>query len=314
MIEPKFLHGVLEGTNSRFTEKQIKHYEFCSEKTALRARCLSGAFIAAKSRSRTIDITLKLLGRARNYLGIDVEVDGTVAKSLRIMDIQPETAILGLRLLEFPDERPREIKVYLPVSVEIEIVSFSADGEPLPRPEKKILFLGDSITQGMDCVSPLCAYSCVVAKIMNLDYINQGVGGHTFDPDTLDENFPFIPDIITVAYGVNDWNKDFSADLIEQNVSSYFEKLGKIFLQSKIFVITPIWTEREDQKKAAGTLQDIRKIIENLAKKTGFKVIDGLSLVPHNSFYFVDGVHPNEAGHLIYGINLASQLMAHIKR
>ncbi len=308
MIDSRFLHGVLNGTNSRFTEKQLKHYDSYGESIALRARCLSGAFIAVKGRSRAIDITLKIRGRARNYLGIDVEVDGTVAKSLRMMDLAPETEILELQLMKFSDEKPREIRIYLPVSIETEIVSFSVDGDPLPRPDKKILCLGDSITQGMDSVSPLCTYPAVTARILGFDLLNQGVGGHIFDPLTIDKSLPFEPEIITVAYGVNDWNKDVSAKELKKTVSDYLENLRCSFPKSRIVVITPIWTNRETEQKSAGRLQDVRDIIEKVAKTTDCVAVNGLSLVPNDMFYFVDGIHPNEAGHLIYGINLASLL------
>ncbi|MGC8804602.1 MAG: SGNH/GDSL hydrolase family protein, partial [Candidatus Ratteibacteria bacterium] len=169
------------------------------------------------------------------------------------------------------------------------------------------------ITQGMDAVSPLCTYPVVCARILDMDFINQGVGGYVFDAGSLDENFPFEPDIIIVAYGVNDWNKDTSTQQITQAAILYLEKLKSIFRKSRIFAITPIWTNIEDQKKSSGTIQDVRNIIEKAAKKAGCTVINGLSLVPNNNFYFVDGIHPNETGHLVYGVNLACAIQEQLK-
>ncbi|MCX7704777.1 MAG: SGNH/GDSL hydrolase family protein [bacterium] len=307
-MDSQFLNGVIPGTISRFTERQLRTYEKYGETTKIRTGCLSGVYIGMKTTSKSIEIELALRGRARNYMGLDLEVDGKIVKSIRLMNLASEISQMKLHLYRFSDEKEREIRLYLPVSVEVEVISFSAQGQPLKKVGTRILFLGDSITQGMDCMSPVCTYPCVVAKILNADYINQGVGGFVFDPESLDENFPFQPDIITVSYGVNDWAKDFSARHIEDSVSAYLEKLKKIFSKSKIFVITPIWTDREDQIKQAGSLGDLRKIIADVARKINCNVIDGLSLVPHDSFYFVDGVHPNETGHLIYGVNLAGYL------
>ncbi|MCM8789252.1 MAG: SGNH/GDSL hydrolase family protein [Candidatus Omnitrophica bacterium] len=312
MVDPKFLHGVISDTTSRFTEKQLSAYEKYGEAIRVRTKCLSGVYIAMKTNSQDLEVELGLKGRARHYLGLDLEVDGTIVRSIRIKDLAPEINKISLKLFQFSDKKEREIKLHLPVSVECQVISFSADGEPLEKSGKRVLFLGDSITQGMECINPVCAYPSVVAKILNADFINQGVGGFVFDADTLDENFPFDPDIITVAYGVNDWNKDFSTQQIERSVYAYLEKLKNVFAQSKIFVITPIWTDREDQKKQAGMLQDVRKIIEDAGKKTSCNVIDGLSLVPHDSFYFADGVHPNETGHLFYGVNLACQIQKQV--
>jgi len=312
MMNSNLISGVLPATESRFTERQINHYKTYGEATMIRVSCLSGAFIGVKTTAKNIDIELEIKGRARNYLGLDVEVDGIVMKSLR-MNLLPEMKKVTLHLVEFPDEKERQIKVYLPVSVEVDSISFSADGEPLKKPEQRLLFFGDSITQGMDAVSPVCTYPVVCAKILNMDYINQGVGGYVFDAGSLDEDFPIEPDIITVAYGVNDWNKDKSAWEINQAAATYLEKLKSIFKKAHIFVITPIWTDRENQKKASGTLQDLRKNIEQVAKKTGCYVINGLTLVPNNSFYFVDGIHPNETGHLMYGTNLACIIQGQLK-
>lgn len=308
MINPDFVCGVLPGSLNRFTEAQLNYYRSCGQSAEIRAACLSGAFIGVESKSKVIEIEFIIKGRARNYLGFDLEVDDRVIKSIRI-DLLPEMEKMKLKLFQFPDEKTRKIKLYLPVSVAIEILSFSAEGQPLKSPEKKLLCLGDSITQGMDAVFPFCTFPVITAKILNADLINQGVGGQIFDEKTIDENFPFQPDIITVAYGVNDWYRDFTIEKIEKSVFSYLEKLKKVFHQSKIFVITPVWTNVEDQTKAAGNLQDVRNIIENIAQSTGCNVIDGLSLVPHNNFYFVDGIHPNETGHLIYGVNLANAII-----
>lgn len=308
MIGLEFFHGLVPGTRFRFTEKQLQSYEKYGESAIIRTRCLSGVCIAMKTSSKILEIELAIKGKPRNYLGLDLEVDGRIVKSIRMENLLPEMKQIKIELFQFSDEKEREIRLYLPVSVEVEVLSFSAKGKPVKKEKPRILFLGDSITQGMSCISPVCSYPVVVAKILNANFINQGVGGHIFDPDTLDESLPFVPDIITVAYGVNDWAKDFSSSQISQSVHSYLEKLKKIFSKSKIFVITPIWTDREQEKKQAGLLDDVREIIKNAAIKTGCNIVDGLSLVPHSNFYFADGVHPNEAGHLIYGVRLASYL------
>jgi len=301
---------VLDKTKSRFTESQLKRYIDYSQYSnfEIRARCLSGAFIGARSKSRIIEITLALRRRARNYMGLDLEIDGLITKSIR-MELNPEINIIGLRLAEFSDEKLREIKIYLPVSVEIDILSLSIDGDPLPKPRRKILFLGDSITQGMECVSPVCIYPTVTAKILRADFINQGVGGYFFDPLILDQNLPFNPEIITVSYGVNDWNMNFSAQTIKKASSEYFEKLRRFYPDALIFAITPIWTNKETEQKSAGRIQDIRVIIEDVAISNGCTPINGLSLVPHDITYFADDFHPNEKGHLIYGANLARLLL-----
>lgn len=42
------------------------------------------------------------------------------------------------------------------------------------------------------------------------------------------------------------------------------------------------------------------KTLINIAKENNLFVIDGLSLVPHKSKYFADGLHPNDSGFIAY--------------
>ncbi len=130
-----------------------------------------------KTKSKIIEIEFKLKGRPRNYIGLDLESDGIIVKSIRMKELLPEISHLKFNLFQFLDEKEREIRLYLPVSIELDLISLSAEGKPLKKPETKILFLGDSITQGMDCVSPVCTYTTIAARILGADYINQGVGG-----------------------------------------------------------------------------------------------------------------------------------------
>ncbi|MCM8757428.1 MAG: SGNH/GDSL hydrolase family protein [Candidatus Omnitrophica bacterium] len=303
----RLLQGVIPETTSRFTEKQLVYYEKVGESRGLRARCLAGAYLGLKTSSPVIEIKLKLKGRARNKLGLDLEVDGQIIKCVRL-ELAPGQNLVTERLAERPQSKEREIKIYLPVSVEVEIVSFSACGKPLPTAEEKLLCLGDSITQGMDATCPSCIYPTVLAKLIKAECLNQGVGGQTFDPESLDASLPFSAKVVTVAYGVNDWFNNHSLKEIEENCLAYLERLRKIFPTAVIAVITPIWTSREDETKKAGTLQAVRNSIARIASWLNCFPVDGLALVPHHPFYFVDGIHPNESGHLLYGVNLFQSL------
>ena len=45
-----------------------------------------------------------------------------------------------------------------------------------------------------------------------------------------------------------------------------------------------------------------------MATDSNVHLIDGLALVPNGPQYFVDGVHPNDAGFALYAANLAARL------
>ena len=43
-------------------------------------------------------------------------------------------------------------------------------------------------------------------------------------------------------------------------------------------------------------------------------MLDGRSLMPYDEAFYVDAVHPKDAGFLVYGENLAKELVAILKR
>jgi lysophospholipase L1-like esterase len=45
-----------------------------------------------------------------------------------------------------------------------------------------------------------------------------------------------------------------------------------------------------------------------MATDPNLHLIDGLTLVPNQLKYYVDGVHPNDAGFALYATNLAPKL------
>lgn len=296
------LQGVLPENMQRFTEKQLNYYATLGKDRYLRARCLAGAFLGLRTTAKEIEIKLGIKGRARNRLGLDLEVDGDIVQCFRL-DLHEEKEIKVNFQLDLR-EKFHQVKLYLPVSVEVEILDFKPAGEPLPRPARKLLCLGDSITQGMEATSPGCSYPVVLARMLEMDLLNQGVGGQTFDAQTLDDRLPLSPELITVAYGFNDWNQDLTREQIRETSFSYLKKLRQFFPQSLIVVLTPLWAQEENKVKAAGTLQDVRNLIAESAKAAGCLCLPGVNLVPNHPFYFSDGVHPDETGHIIFGLNI----------
>ena len=73
--------------------------------------------------------------------------------------------------------------------------------------KNRLLAFGDSITQGVDVVHPSLAYAPTLARLMDADSRNKGIGGEVFFPALLEEKEDLDPDFVTVAYGSNDWSK-----------------------------------------------------------------------------------------------------------
>lgn len=173
---------------------------------------------------------------------------------------------------------------------------------------RKMIFYGDSITQGWNSELDSQSYAWILTRHYDADSMILGVGGVNFYPDTVDDN-GFDADIVIVAMGTNDYSGDFTADQIRSGCAEYLDRLLSIYRDKKMICITPIWRADGDTVYAAGTHPDVCRVIAEEAKKRNFTVIDGYSLVPHNTELFADGfLHPNDAGFSHYAMNLIEVL------
>lgn len=312
----------------RVTDVQMAHYEACNDRWPLRAHCNAGATLVLKTNSKVLDVSFSVVMGARQYLGLDVEVDGAVLRSVYIKDFdQPDDVTItnnaqGLarvtaegdgaftvRLFEFGDQKERTVCVHLSQSVELSFravtVEDGASVTYVERPERKLLCLGDSITQGMDSLSPMTAYTTQLARLLDAELLNQGVGGHIFDVASFDADLSYDADWITIAYGTNDWNGNKSVADIRKNVCDYLEKVTARYPAKPIYVLSPIWRVIGDEVREGGTLWDFsRVILETADTFTHVMCVDGLTLMPHQEHLLPDGTHPNDEGFLHYALNL----------
>lgn len=205
----------------------------------------------------------------------------------------------------------KRIRIFLPNLFEAQIKSFSIDDGATFTPYKssiKWLFLGDSITQGYVAEYPSKTYANQVARAFDAQALSWAIGGAYFLADDLAEKIDFVPDVISVAYGTNDWAHGYD---ILNNATEYFEKLIKTFPSSKIICITPIWRGDLEKRKMAATMpfDKVGDLLEDICKKLGINVIRGENLVDKMPENFIEDVlHPNDKGFDCYSKNLINAI------
>lgn len=192
--------------------------------------------------------------------------------------------------------------------------SLSLDDGALLQPHEyscKLLMIGDSITQGWDSEYDSFSYAYQLSRALNANSVLQGIGGAVYHETTLDE-IPFDPDIITIAYGTNDFQKFDTYQRLLWHVTKYLDGIKELYPEKQIFVISPIW--RGKTEAPMGSFEKCRSIIIEEAEKRGMLYIDGLSLVPPIPELFADRwLHPNALGYGFYGENLTRQILNHLK-
>ena len=172
----------------------------------------------------------------------------------------------------------------------------------------RIIFYGDSITQGWNSEKDSQSYAWLVTRYYDAESMILGVGGANFYPTTVLDN-GFDPDIVIAALGTNDYCGEFTAEEIYNACRSYLDRLCDLYPNKQKFYITPIWRADGADVYGAGNLEDVRQFIAKEAEKRNFTVIDGYTLIPHRTEYFADEfLHPNDIGFALYAQNLIKAL------
>jgi len=170
----------------------------------------------------------------------------------------------------------------------------------------RMLMFGDSITQGYDAMKPENAYAVQIATRLNAEAINKGIGGETFRPALALLKDDFKPDLITVAYGTNDWSHSTKEEF-EAACKEFYMNLRRSYPKAKIFALAPVWRSSINDKKPIGEpLSYIAAYIKEVAKEVSdMTVIDCIDFIPHELENFqTDGLHPIDAGFEHYAKNL----------
>ncbi|MCR5093207.1 MAG: SGNH/GDSL hydrolase family protein [Lachnospiraceae bacterium] len=229
----------------------------------------------------------------------ELYADGKAVKVYEVKDLAEE----GRLTFEVP-EGTKNAVIYLPADATVLIRDFEMDAEAQPPVKgEKVLWLGDSITQGYGPLRSGSTYVSVANRHLNYDIINQGIGGYVYDKGSLMEMPGYHPDKIIVSLGTNQFGSETMDD-----VEEYYVRLTEIYGRTiPILTILPIW--REDVPNCEETLrkycEGIRRVCEQY---DNIRIVDGFELVPHLSELFLDGLHPNVQGAACYGSGLVKEI------
>ena len=207
----------------------------------------------------------------------------------------------------------KTVAIYFPWTVHSRLIGLSLDNgakvEPVKKDYRMIMF-GDSITQGYSADNPALSYASLVADGLCANAINKGIGGEVFFPALSmlpDEN---CPDIITVAYGTNDWSRGNVA-VFEENSNAFFKNLSRLYPSAKIFALAPTWRSNYEKEDRGFDFSHIAEHYINISKTLpNMQVIDCFDFIPKEPRCFMpDLLHPNDEGFLHYAKNLNNAII-----
>ena len=233
---------------------------------------------------------------------IDIYVNGEMTASTQVHDlVEYQKRHKGHVDFTLPQGKNKKVCMYFPCESTMVIKNLYINGSysAIKKDKKpKVLWLGDSITQGYGSHIGSYTYVHVANRILDWDVLNQGIGGYGFYTPILTK-LDYAPDKIVVAFGTNDkLNPDF-----KENVEKFVKKLTDMYKGVPVYLVTPVW--RPDM---TGILEAREHITKVGAQYKDVTVIDGALLLPPAKPYIADVVHPNALGCEYYGRNLAAAL------
>lgn len=184
-----------------------------------------------------------------------------------------------------------------------------SDGADFKRSQfdLKMLFMGDSITQGWRTKYNCGCYGALVSSYFNAESVIQGIGGGFFERGLVD-SAGFTPDVVVIAFGTNDYGRYKTFDEVEQRMSAFFDELNEQYKLSKVIYVSPIWRTDEHQEREMGMFWECSKKMQAIAKNYGAFVVDGAKMIMQSEDYLADGIHPNDLGSCCYALNLIKEI------
>mgnify|MGYP003301358728 CR=1 FL=1 len=284
-------------TAYQYTKAQMDYFEGAFDFWYDRSMATTAKTIEVRTDAKKISFDYKITWKGSDD-SFEIMTDGLITEIKYVKDLKEE----GSLTFELK-EGTKDIVIYLPADATVHIKNFDIDSayEPLAKGEK-VLWLGDSITQGYGPLRSSATYVSVANRLLGYDIINQGIGGYIYDPKVLLKMEGYLPDKIIVALGTNQYGAETMKD-----VEEYYEVLTDIYRNIPILCITPLW--RGDNPEGVKTLTSFCEKIKGIVRKyPQITVVEGYSLVPHLPEYYLDNLHPNQLGAELYGRNLVSEI------
>jgi len=211
-----------------------------------------------------------------------------------------------------------------------------SDGSPPPslypslKPNRTVLFHGDSITDGgwlrnstdlNHTMGQSYAY-LIAAKLglelagRNLTFVNRGVGSTGIAAIGTGDALQFIPCLISIATGINDCmgylgnpaTGGLSGDRYEAVYDKLINEFRTVLPTTQLVLVAPFFLDQAGSERdvtCRAALQPYQNVVDRLGQKYKWPVVrlqtafDAALKIAPAHYWCWDGVHPTYAGHAI---------------
>ncbi len=281
----------------QYTESQMEYFRNAFDFWYDRCFATTAKTFEFKTKATKISFDYKFIWKGSED-SVELFVDGMATQIYYVKDMREEGTI-SFDLAE----GEKNVVIYLPADATVLVRNFEINESYTPAKKgAKVLWIGDSITQGFGPLRSAQTYVSVANRFLNYDIVNQGIGGYVYDKNSMVAMEGYHPDKIIIAMGTNQFGSP-TMDAVEE----YYISLKKVYGDTPVLCISPIW--RGDRPEEYDVFL---KFCDNVKKIAGqypnVTVVDGFTLVPHLPEYYLDNLHPNGLGMELYGRNLVTAI------
>ena len=288
----------------RFTPEQEDMYRDTNADHYYRTFATAGVVLEFDTDSKFLDLSVAVSpASSRHWFVHSIYVDGKPFGKLSGELTAAETCYTQERW--HLGEGQKRVKIYFPWTANSMIQSLEledgAQFAPVAK-AKKMLFFGDSISQGYDAALPEESYTSILADHLDGNCLNKAIGGEVFRPELAALKDDGSIDLITVAYGTNDWNGRTPGQW-EHNARAFYALLRQNYPDTKILVLAPVWRGDWQASKPGGDFRRVAEVLQEIASEIGnAKFVDCFGFIPADpACYSPDVLHPNSNGFRHYG-------------
>ena len=281
----------------QYTQQQMEYFKKASDFWYDRCKAATAKTLEFNTAATDFSLEYKITWVSSED-SFELAIDDLITDIRYIKDLKKE----GSLSFEMPTGE-KKVTLYLPVDATVSIRNFEINAvfSPVEKGEK-VLWMGDSITQGYGPLRSAETYVSVANRLLGYDIINQGIGGYVYDKNVLMKMEGYYPDKIIVALGTNQYGTESMKDIEE-----YYERLHELYGDTPVLSVIPLW--RGDSPDGEETLVEFcRKLKDICMKYSNITIVEGFKLVPHLPEYFLDMLHPNSLGCELYGRNLVREI------
>lgn len=281
------------------------------------ANCTAGGQIRFRSNTKRLSIRVQLTGvpdlchmAATGEGGFDCYIgDSGSQLYVATTKFDRNTSFYEVLLFEFKDYKLRNITLNFPLYQGVKEVELGVDKDarvfsPLPYKDRsRIIFYGTSITQGGCASRPGMAYTNILSRRFNYEFINLGFSGSgKGEPEVA----KIISEIKYPGCFVLDYEANcISTKLFKKTLPEFIKILRSEHKDIPIIVVSRIkfavenFNQRVEERVERKRIQE--KLVKNLKAHGDSNIyfVDGSEFLgPNFDECTVDGVHPTDLGFL----------------